>query len=169
MYAEISLHNVAQFKPLLEEEKVYELRKFIVATPKKAFKPVEAPFMIWFTKHTVVEEKKLCLTVSQCGHIIQFRSQRFLDLLLTPSILLVNTTDLALLNQCVYYCILNTYSYCSQLGLTTLPVHSLCLTDFAIPFRYFRCYRFRCCDFGYRTDSYCLPPHAFNKKDGSNS
>lgn len=31
MYAEISIDKVAQFEPILEEEKVYELRKFIVA------------------------------------------------------------------------------------------------------------------------------------------
>lgn len=57
IYAEVSADNVSKFESLLEEGRVYELRKFLVAPTKSSFKPVRAPFMIWFTKHTVVEEK----------------------------------------------------------------------------------------------------------------
>lgn len=58
MYAEIALDHVTRFEPLLQEGKIYELKKFIVANQKSAFKPVRSPFMIWFTKHTTVKEKQ---------------------------------------------------------------------------------------------------------------
>lgn len=57
MYAEIGAGNVSKFELLLVEGKVYQLRNFLVAPTKSSFKPVQAPFMVWFTKHTVVEEQ----------------------------------------------------------------------------------------------------------------
>lgn len=57
MYAEIGVDHVRRFEPLLEEGKVYELRKFIVASPKSAFKPVQITYMIWFMKYTTIQEQ----------------------------------------------------------------------------------------------------------------
>lgn len=62
IYAEIGLDHVTRFEPLLQEGKIYELRKFIVSPPKASFKPVQAPYMTSFTKHIVVQS----LTISRC-------------------------------------------------------------------------------------------------------
>lgn len=53
MYAEIEPDDVNLFKPVLEigpdDSSLYP--------PKPAFKPVEAPYMLWFIRFTLVEEK----------------------------------------------------------------------------------------------------------------
>lgn len=57
MYGEISIDNVSRFEPLLHEGRIYELRKFIVSPVETSFKHVRGPYMVWFTRHTIVEEK----------------------------------------------------------------------------------------------------------------
>lgn len=57
MYAEISEKLVNDFINLIEEGKIYDIRKFFVFPKKYVFRPVDADAMIRFTKYTTVVER----------------------------------------------------------------------------------------------------------------
>jgi hypothetical protein len=57
MYAEIPEKNVQQFMNVIEEGKIYVIRKFFVFPKKYVFRPVNAQAMIKFTKYTSVVER----------------------------------------------------------------------------------------------------------------
>jgi len=56
MYGEISSLLVPDFIERIREGKVYELRRFLVFAKKNYFRPVEADFMIRFSRYTAVRE-----------------------------------------------------------------------------------------------------------------
>jgi hypothetical protein len=56
MYGEIAAGLVNQFMERIKEGKVYELRRFLVTTAKKLYKPVEGELMIKFGRYKTVRE-----------------------------------------------------------------------------------------------------------------
>jgi hypothetical protein len=93
MYAEIPEKNVQQFMNVIEEGKIYDIRKFFMFPKKYVFHPVNAQAMIKFTKYTSIVERlgleslfpfctyeltpfpqlpglQICLTVSQVDPLI---------------------------------------------------------------------------------------------------
>ncbi|XP_047084782.1 uncharacterized protein LOC124696039 [Lolium rigidum] len=56
MYGQLPPATSERLKDVLEEGKVFVIRKFMCAQPKTAFRPVESPFMVQFTRYTTVEE-----------------------------------------------------------------------------------------------------------------
>ncbi|KAM0930661.1 hypothetical protein ACQ4PT_000849 [Festuca glaucescens] len=57
MYGQIPPATSERVKDVLGEGKVFVIRKFFCNPSKPAFKPVESPFMVQFTKYTTVEER----------------------------------------------------------------------------------------------------------------
>ncbi|KAM0919996.1 hypothetical protein ACQ4PT_007868 [Festuca glaucescens] len=57
MYGQIPSATSERLKDVLEEGKVFVIRKFFCNPSKPAFRPVESPFMVQFTKYTTVEER----------------------------------------------------------------------------------------------------------------
>jgi hypothetical protein len=57
MYAEILDKLVDQFMNIIEEGKIYDIRKFFVFPKKYVFRPVDGQAMIKFTKYTSVVER----------------------------------------------------------------------------------------------------------------
>jgi hypothetical protein len=57
MYSEISEKLVNDFINLIEEGKIYDIRKFFVFPKKYVFRPVDVDAMIRFTKYTTVVER----------------------------------------------------------------------------------------------------------------
>jgi hypothetical protein len=56
MYGQLPPATSERLKDVLEEGKVFVIRKFMCAQSKTAFRPVESPFMVQFTRYTTVEE-----------------------------------------------------------------------------------------------------------------
>ncbi|KAM0839242.1 hypothetical protein ACQ4PT_060443 [Festuca glaucescens] len=57
MYGQIPPATSKRLKDVLEEGKVFVMRKFFYNPSKPTFRPVESPFMVQFTKYTTVEER----------------------------------------------------------------------------------------------------------------
>jgi hypothetical protein len=57
MYAEILDKAVNQFMAMIEEGKIYDIRKFFVFPKKYVFRPVDGKSMIKFTRYTSVVER----------------------------------------------------------------------------------------------------------------
>ena len=57
MYGQIPANMVDRFKDVLKEGKVYVIKKFLCTPSRSTYRPVESPFMVQFTRFTVVEEK----------------------------------------------------------------------------------------------------------------
>jgi hypothetical protein len=55
IYAEIPSDIVDEQNPLINVNKVYIIRRFRVIYAKSSYKVVDAPFMICFTKFTIIE------------------------------------------------------------------------------------------------------------------
>ena len=59
MYAQVpsAKGTVDRLKYVLEEGKVYIIKKFLCNRSRPSYRPVESPFMLQFTRYTVVEPK----------------------------------------------------------------------------------------------------------------
>jgi replication factor A1 len=57
MYGQIPPTTAERLKDVLQEGKVYVIRKFWCNVSRPSFRPVESPFMVQFTKFTTVEEQ----------------------------------------------------------------------------------------------------------------
>jgi hypothetical protein len=57
MYSQIPPGTADRLKDVLKEGKVFTLRKFLRNVSRTNFRPVESPFMVQFTRYTLVEEK----------------------------------------------------------------------------------------------------------------
>jgi replication factor A1 len=57
MYGQIPPGTAYLLKDVLEEGKVYLIRKFLCNPSRPSFRPVESPFMVQFTRYTIVEER----------------------------------------------------------------------------------------------------------------
>ncbi|KAM0840945.1 hypothetical protein ACQ4PT_059342 [Festuca glaucescens] len=57
MYGQLPPATSERLKDVLQEGKVFVIRKFLCNPSKTNFRPVESPFMVQFTKFTIVEER----------------------------------------------------------------------------------------------------------------
>ncbi|KAM0902532.1 hypothetical protein ACQ4PT_019216 [Festuca glaucescens] len=57
MYGQIPPTTAERLKDVLQEGKVFVIRKFFCNASRTSFRPVESPFMVQFTKYTTVEER----------------------------------------------------------------------------------------------------------------
>jgi hypothetical protein len=57
MYGQLPPATSECLKDVLQEGKVFVIRKFLCNSSKTNFRPVESPFMVQFTKFTIVEER----------------------------------------------------------------------------------------------------------------
>jgi hypothetical protein len=57
MYGEIPATSVDRFKDVLEEGKVFVIRKFLCNLSRPSFRAVESPFMVQFTRYTIAEPR----------------------------------------------------------------------------------------------------------------
>jgi hypothetical protein len=53
MYGQIPCTSVDHFKDLLEEAKVFVIRKFLCTLSRTSFRPVESTFMVQFTRFLI--------------------------------------------------------------------------------------------------------------------
>ena len=56
MYGQIPPEPAGRFMSVLQEGMVYRIRKFFCNPSKPAWRPVKSPYMIQFTRYTVVEQ-----------------------------------------------------------------------------------------------------------------
>ncbi|KAM0874511.1 hypothetical protein ACQ4PT_037356 [Festuca glaucescens] len=56
MYDQLPPATSERLKDVLEEGKVFVIRKFMCTQSRTSFRPVESPFMIQFTRYTIVQE-----------------------------------------------------------------------------------------------------------------
>ncbi|KAM0867354.1 hypothetical protein ACQ4PT_042053 [Festuca glaucescens] len=57
MYGQLPPSTAERLKDVLQEGKVFVIRKFFYNASRTSFRPVESPFMVQFTKYTTVEER----------------------------------------------------------------------------------------------------------------
>jgi hypothetical protein len=57
MYGQLPPATSERLKDVLEEGKVFVIRKFFCNSSKPTFRPVGSPFMVQFTRYTTVEER----------------------------------------------------------------------------------------------------------------
>ncbi|XP_051181180.1 replication protein A 70 kDa DNA-binding subunit A isoform X4 [Lolium perenne] len=57
MYGQLPPATAERLKDVLQEGKVFVIRKFFCNASRTSFRPVESPFMVQFTKYTTVEER----------------------------------------------------------------------------------------------------------------
>jgi replication factor A1 len=57
MYGQLPPTTAERLKDVLQEGKVFVIRKFFCNASRTSFRPVESPFMVQFTKYTTVEER----------------------------------------------------------------------------------------------------------------
>jgi hypothetical protein len=57
MYAQLPPATSDRLKDVLQEGKVYVIRKFLCNPSRPFFRAVESPFMIQFTRYTTLEER----------------------------------------------------------------------------------------------------------------
>lgn len=57
MYGQLPPNTYARLKDVLQEGKVFLIRKFLCNPAKTTFRPVESPFMVQFTKFTIIQER----------------------------------------------------------------------------------------------------------------
>ena len=57
MYGQIPAGSADRLKNVLQEGKVYVIKKFLCTLSRPSFRPVESQYMVQFTRYTLVEEK----------------------------------------------------------------------------------------------------------------
>ena len=55
MYGQIPPEPAEKLKDVLKEGQVFVIRKFLCNPSKVAFRPVESPYMVQFTRYSVVQ------------------------------------------------------------------------------------------------------------------
>ncbi|XP_047093720.1 replication protein A 70 kDa DNA-binding subunit A-like [Lolium rigidum] len=91
MYGQLPPATSERLKDVLEEGKVFVIRKFFCNPSKPTFRPVESPFMVQFTRYTTVEERPgLADTYPFCRYSLTSftdipvpcgRAERFIDVI----------------------------------------------------------------------------------------
>ncbi|KAM0881102.1 hypothetical protein ACQ4PT_033170 [Festuca glaucescens] len=61
MYGQISPATAERLKDVLKEGKVFVIRNFLCNPSRPSIRPIESPFIVQFTRYTIVEERPGCL------------------------------------------------------------------------------------------------------------